>query len=94
VAAAKAAGLSTSMVTNGSLLDAASLLRLAGSLDWLAFSVDASTDALHAAIGRGVRGEVARGRSRHLEHVREVWRLAQGMGFRLKLNTVVTQATL
>lgn len=94
VAAAKAAGLATSLVTNGSLLDAPTLLRLAGHLDWLALSVDASDDALHAAVGRGLRGEVARGRSGHLERVRRSWGLARELGMRLKLNTVVTRATL
>lgn len=82
------------MVTNASLLDAAGLLRLAGKLDWLAVSVDASSDALHAAVGRGRRGEVGRGASGHLAHVRMVWPLAQAAGFRMKLNTVVTRATL
>eukprot|EP00887_Chlorella_sp_A99_P004942 scaffold4.g4942.t1 len=94
IAAAKAAGLSTSMVTNGSLLDAAGLLRLAGTLDWLAFSVDASTDRLHAALGRGGRADLRAGRSAHLAHVRGLWGMARELGYRLKLNTVVTRATL
>ena len=47
-------------VTNGSRLDAASLLRLRPALDQLAFSVDASDDALHVALGRCVRGGAGR----------------------------------
>lgn len=94
VSAAKAAGLATSMVTNASLLTPSALLRLAGSLDWLALSLDASSDALHAAVGRGVRGELAAGGSAHLRRVRQVWGQARELGFQLKLNTVVTRATL
>ena len=54
VAAAKAEGegLFTSMVTNGSRLDAPSLLALRSSLDQIAFSVDASSDDIHVALGR------------------------------------------
>ena len=110
VAAAKGAGLSTSMVTNGSCLTPSALLRLAGRLDWLALSVDASSDELHTAIGRGVQGELAgggaggragegcspsgAGGSRHLQRVLGLWDLARQLGFPLKLNTVVTRATL
>lgn len=43
-------------VTNGSRLDAAALLRLAPSLDQIAFSVDASSDDIHVQLGRGVGG--------------------------------------
>ena len=87
IAAVKAADVVTNMVTNASLLDAAGLLRLAGSLDWLAVSVDASTDGLHAAVGRGLRRDVPRGSSGHLAHVKEVWALARELvAFRLKLN--------
>jgi hypothetical protein len=47
-------------VTNGSRLDAAALLRLRPHLDQIAFSVDASSDDLHVALGRRVRSR-ARG---------------------------------
>ncbi|GBF97117.1 hypothetical protein Rsub_10128 [Raphidocelis subcapitata] len=90
VAAAKRAGLCTSMVTNGSRLDAASLLRLRPALDQLAFSVDASDDALHVALGRAVGGRTPG----HLAHVRSLWGPARELGFSLKINTVVTKINL
>ena len=61
VAAAKAAGLTTCMVTNASLLDEQLMQQLQGSLDWMTFSIDASSDALHARMGRGLARDVARG---------------------------------
>lgn len=61
VAAAKVAGLTTCVVTNGSLLDARLLDKMRGSLDWLTLSVDASTDELHARIGRGLARDISVG---------------------------------
>ena len=46
----RAVGLVTAAVTNGSCLSVSRLESLAPSLDWLAFSVDASTDELHAQV--------------------------------------------
>jgi hypothetical protein len=96
-----------------------------GILDWLAFSVDASSDDMHAALGRGTAAETGhraqrhgtanahacapeptmpghaatraplpRAACRHLARVRELWPLARELGFRLKLNTVVTRDNL
>ena len=61
VRAAKAAGLTTCVVTNASLLDERLLQELRDSLDWLTVSIDASTDALHARIGRGRARELSAG---------------------------------
>ncbi|PNW85647.1 hypothetical protein CHLRE_03g196300v5 [Chlamydomonas reinhardtii] len=150
LAAAKGAGLVTSLVSNGSLLTEDWLRRMQGHLDWIAFSVDASDDALHAALGRGTTREtgvtmprhssssssstknsshrkpsgdgssrggatgsgtatspaVGRGggggdvgggvgtRGGHLARVERLWGVAQGLGYRLKLNTVVTAPCL
>lgn len=92
IAAAKAAGLTTSAVTNASLLTPARLKALAPVLDWLAVSVDASNDSIHHAMGRKLRGaaggDVNNG---HLTRVLPVWREAKRLGYRLKLNTVVTR---
>jgi radical S-adenosyl methionine domain-containing protein 2 len=96
IQAAKAVGLSTSVVTNGSCLNASTLLRLAGHLDWIAFSVDASDDALHAAMGRGLPSELQGCSSpQHLERILKLWEPAREMGcYHLKLNTVVSRANL
>lgn len=81
-----------------------------GHLDWLAFSVDASTDQLHAAMGRGLPRELqqqaadvpaypaaAVAASKPVGHLRRVlplWQMARELGFRLKLNTVVSRINL
>eukprot|EP00775_Hariotina_reticulata_P002284 gene2284-2595_t len=121
IAAAKQAGLTTSTVTNGSCLTADKLLRLKGSLDWIAFSIDASNDAIYAIMGRGLQPELrpaaivhrptmpaetvavsgsdgsigSSGRPvGHLARVLPLWFMAKELGYRLKLNTVVTKANL
>ncbi|KAG2433539.1 hypothetical protein HYH02_012656 [Chlamydomonas schloesseri] len=150
IAGAKATGLVTSLVTNGSLMTEEWLRRMQGHLDWLAFSVDASDDALHAALGRGIAretgvvmprhsgghrasnavaprrssassstisgsavdqnpassssaaidavaaggGDGGGGGGGHLARVEALWAVAQGLGYRLKLNTVVTAPCL
>ncbi len=50
-----------SQVTNGSLLTERRLRSLAGSLDVVAFSVDASEGWMHAELGRGLPHEVLGG---------------------------------
>lgn len=77
-----------------------------GHLDWIAFSVDASTDELHSSLGRGDIQEVGRrgsppnghepagGGSLHLQRVKPLWRAARELGFRLKLNTVVARQNI
>ncbi|MEC7688475.1 MAG: hypothetical protein VX514_05460, partial [Candidatus Thermoplasmatota archaeon] len=52
----------------------------------------ASNDGMHLLLGRGLKGEIKSGFSRHLVLSKRVWRLAQRLGYGLKLNTVVTSA--
>ena len=87
---AKSCGMTTSIVSNGTKMTEEWLTKMRPYLDWLGLSVDASTDEMHFLMGRGQRGEIASGFSRHLERSREVWSIAQRLGYGLKLNTVVT----
>ena len=52
-------------------------------LDWLGLSIDASNNEMHALMGRGLKGEIASGVSRHLERSKEVWKMARGLGYGL-----------
>jgi len=88
--AAKSCGLTTSIVSNGTRMTEEWLTRMRPHLDWLGLSIDASNDEMHALMGRGLKGEIASGVSRHLERSKEVWQIARGLGYGLKLNTVVT----
>jgi radical S-adenosyl methionine domain-containing protein 2 len=94
IVAAKSCGLTTSIVSNGTRMTEDWLTKMRPHLDWLGLSIDASNDELHALMGRGLKGEIASGTSRHLERSKEVWRLAQGLGYGLKLNTVVTSVNI
>ncbi len=87
---AKRLGMTTSIVSNGTKMSNAWLEEMAPHLDWLGLSIDASTDALHAAMGRGRRGEIKRGKSHHLARCHEIIRLAKDLGYGIKLNTVVS----
>jgi len=91
---AKQLGLTTCIVTNGSLLSSAWLESMRRHLDWLGISIDASTDALHLQIGRASMTDRRRNASSHLEHLERMWAVARGLGYGLKLNTVVSRPTL
>ena len=90
IVAAKSCGLTTSIVSNGTRMTEDWLTKMRPHLDWLGLSIDASNDEMHALMGRGLKGEIASGVSRHLERSKEVWQIARGLGYGLKLNTVVT----
>ena len=62
---------------------------MAHLIDWIGLSIDASTDEIHAEIGRGMRGDLARQRSHHLALARDAWIRCKARGIRMKLNTVV-----
>jgi len=91
---AKLLGFTTCMVTNGSLLNKFWLKHMQHHLDWLGISIDASSDALHVAIGRASKRDIDRGASTNLEHLKNMWKLAKTLGYGLKLNTVVSRPTL
>ncbi len=94
IIAAKSFGLTTSIVSNGTRMTEGWLTEMRPHLDWLGLSIDASNDEMHALMGRGLKGEVASGVSRHLERSKEVWQMARGLGYGLKLNTVVTSVNV
>ena len=94
IVAAKSCGLTTSIVSNGTRMTEDWLTKMRPHLDWLGLSIDASNDEMHALMGRGLKGEIAAGVSRHLERSKEVWQIARGLGYGLKLNTVVTSVNL
>jgi len=82
-------GLTTCLVSNGTRLTRAWLGDMRPHLDWLGLSIDASSDDLHAKMGRANVGELRRDVSDHLSRATCVWENAQSMGYGMKLNTVV-----
>tara|TARA_B100000768_G_scaffold165179_1_gene167603 strand:+ start:154 stop:1107 length:954 start_codon:yes stop_codon:yes gene_type:complete len=87
---AKRLGMVTSIVSNGTNIDRPFLERMKGSLDWIGLSIDASTDELHAKLGRGLRGEIANNTSHHIDRMLVVAPLLHEYGIGVKMNTVVT----
>ncbi len=87
VALAKDRGLTTSVVTNGSLLDDQMLKRLSPCLDWATISIDSLRSAALRETGR-----LTRGRPMLAEDYRRLCDKVAASEVRLKINTVVTRA--
>jgi len=94
LAISKDVGLTTCIVSNASGLTENFLDEWGHLIDWIGLSIDASNDEIHAEIGRGMRGDIARSRSHHLELATDAWNRCRSRGIRMKLNTVVCKANL
>ena len=86
---ARELGLTTSLVTNGSCINAEWLDRLQVSLDWVALSIDSLDPDTLLRIGRTTRS----GPMSERDYQDEIGALRE-YGIRLKINTVVTRANL
>lgn len=84
VSLAKSYGLTTALVTNGSLLSEALIARLHRILDWITISVDSIRPQTLRLLGRQTAGRALTG-GEYLELCRSV----RNAGFWLKINTVV-----
>lgn len=82
---AKEFGMTTSITTNGSLLNERMILKMRGVVDWIALSIDSGSDEVEARLGRG--------NGNHLKHCTEMSRIIRDAGIRLKINTTVTART-
>tara|TARA_B000000437_G_scaffold217118_1_gene194267 strand:+ start:44 stop:958 length:915 start_codon:yes stop_codon:yes gene_type:complete len=94
LATSKDVGLTTCIVSNASGLTENFLDKWGHLIDWVGLSIDASSDQIHAEIGRGMRGDLARSRSHHLELATDAWDRCRSRGIRMKLNTVVCKPNL
>lgn len=83
---AAGSGCTTMLVSNGTRLDRDALQRLAGSLGWLALSIDSPSSKTHVALGRAIRGRAIPD-ERYLEIIEQ----ARALGIRIKINTVVSR---
>jgi len=87
VRTAKTEGMTTSIVTNASLLTDEILLQLRPHLDWLALSIDSLNQRTLETIGRTTAGR-ALPADRYIDRCHQI----VAAGIRLKVNTVVTRA--
>jgi radical S-adenosyl methionine domain-containing protein 2 len=83
---AKRLGLTTMIVTNGSLLNDEFLLANRNYLDWIAISSDSLNQATNIALGRALGST----KPLSMEHYLTIVRKAKERGYGLKINTVVT----
>ena len=83
---ARSLGLTTALVTNGSLLDSHTIERLRGILDWVTISIDSVRPRSLELLGRRTAGKAFG------EHgYSALCRAVRASGLRLKINTVVTE---
>lgn len=78
----KKIGLVTSIITNASLLNDDTLIRLVGLLDWIGVSIDSLDEKTNKLIGRTYKNKVD-----YLSLVKKI----EAYGFKLKINTVVNR---
>ena len=90
----KEVGLTTCIVSNATGLTEKFLDEWGHVIDWIGLSIDASNDNMHTKIGRGLRSDLSRGMSNHLDLARDTWKMCQTRGIRMKLNTVVCSHNL
>jgi len=89
IARAKAHGMTTSIVTNGSRITEQWLDALNGSLDWVGLSIDTVDPEKLIDLGRAVGGKIPITEAEYLDIIRAI----KQRGIRLKINTVVTSVT-
>ena len=89
IAHAKAHGLTTSIVTNGSRITDPWLDALNGTLDWIGLSIDTLDTEKLMRLGRAIGGTIPIPPEKYLDIIRAV---KQG-GIHLKINTVVNSVT-
>lgn len=83
---AKEVGMTTMLVTNGSLLlDSNFLEENRGTLDWIAISIDSTNQDTNLQIGRALNGKQALSREEYKQLVSKI----KEIGYKLKINTVV-----
>lgn len=87
IATAKQAGLTTMIVTNGSMLTDQFLRENRPYLDWIAISVDSLYPETNSLIGRAVRGK----QGFSAEYYFELADRIKQFGYGLKINTVVNR---
>ena len=80
---AKSCGITTMVISNGSLITFKTLSKIASYLDWIGLIIDSPNEQIEYSLGRGY--------GNHISHVKRVAKWAHELGIYLKLNAVVTK---
>lgn len=83
---AKECGFTTSIVTNGSLINMKWIEHIAPHLDIIGLSIDSIDDETNIKSGRSKAGRIVR-----IEHLEEIANACKVFGVHLKVNTVVSR---
>lgn len=83
VSMTKGMGFTTSIVSNGSKMDAAWIKNMKGLIDWIGLSVDSPNEIDEVFLGRHVKG------INHIENIVRISNLAHENGIAVKLNITV-----
>jgi len=84
---AKNSGITTSIVTNGLLINKSWLNIHSEYLDWIGFSIDSIIPETNHKLGRHTSNSM----SPDISTILEALEMAKGLGLKIKINTVVTQ---
>ncbi len=79
----KHCGMTSCVITNGSLLTEERLKSISSNLDWLGLSVDSTSEKIEKELGRG--------NGNHIDQVKRIARCCKDFDIKLKVNTVVTE---
>ncbi len=82
----KETSMTTSVISNGSLITETKLERLSEHIDWLTLSIDSTNESVEKELGRG--------QGNHVENVITIARKVKDLDIKLKFNTVVTKLNL
>lgn len=85
---AKGLGVTTMIVTNGSLLTEPFLHQYGAYIDWIGFSIDSGREETEVALGRHPK-KPASTFPGHVQLIRKLVPLVKSFGIRVKINTVV-----
>lgn len=81
-------GLTTTIVTNGSLITKEFLLDNHQFIDWIGFSIDASSDSIERSLGRTTK--VRHSTHHHINHILSLLLDLEKYGINIKINSVIT----
>lgn len=85
----KKLGITTMIVTNGSLVNKSFLERYGSYIDWIGFSIESSIERVEEKLGRRLKGRI-KGKINHVQNIRFLVPLARKFNIKIKINTVVT----
>jgi len=83
---AKTIGVTTMIVTNGSLLKKCFLEKYGEFIDWIGFSIDSEYESTEKELGRCLAGK----KGNHVQKIKQKVSMVRDYGIKIKINSVIT----